>query len=417
MAVDPVDTLMHLLLALAIGLVIGIERGWQDRDMPEGQRLAGVRTFALLGLLGGGATLLASHLGGWMVGISFLGVCALLIAGYLASPLDQDRSLTTLVAALLVFVLGGLAVHGHALAASTSAVIGLLILSYKPTLHHWLHGLERQELSAGIQLLLISVVMLPLLPNQGYGPWQILNPYRIWWMVVIIALISFAGYFAIRIIGARRGLLATGLFGGLASSTAVTLHLSRLGKKLPRLQGAIASGILLACGTMYLRMMLVVALLHDRLLADLWLPVSAMALLTYAPILFYWRHGEEPAMPVASMVKNPLELVTAIGFGLLLMLVTVLGAFLRETFGDAGLFTLATVSGVADVDAVVLSLIAMARESLSADVFVKACVLAAATNSVVKAGLASSVGGLNLALRVAAPLLGAALLGVVLVFA
>ncbi|MBD3612867.1 MAG: MgtC/SapB family protein, partial [Hydrogenovibrio crunogenus] len=158
-----------LAVALAIGLLIGIERGWKKRESIEGSRIAGVRTFGLIGLLGGASALLSQTFGALVLGAVFIGLAVILASAYLAAlKNNQDVGITTLVAALLTFILGALAVMDQVILASTSAVVMTLLLGYKPILHQWIGALERKELRAGIKLLLLSVVLLPILPNQGY---------------------------------------------------------------------------------------------------------------------------------------------------------------------------------------------------------------------------------------------------------
>ncbi|MCX4186554.1 MgtC/SapB family protein [Methylophaga sp. OBS4] len=401
-----VDTLYYLLVALAIGLLIGVERGWQERESREGQRIAGVRTYGLIGLLGGVLALLSEQFGELILGLGFIGVATLIGMIFLAKQRQQGEwGITSLIAALLVYVLAALAATGEVLVASSTAVVAVLLLSYKPLLHGWISHLQAEELRAGIKLLLISVVLLPVLPDEAFGPGQVLNPYRIWWMVVLIATISFVGYFAIKIGGARRGILFTGLFGGLASSTAVTLHLSRLGKYHPDALPVVASGILIACGTMFIRLLMIVGLLEPSLLKGLWIPVALMAVITYLPLLAYHRDGMPASLGTSSTLKNPLELKTALTFGAILASVMILSVFLRQAFGDAGLITLAAVSGIADVDAIVLSLVGMASDDLSPRLFVLGCVVAAAMNNLLKAGMAFIIGGHALGLKVAPPLI------------
>ncbi|MCW8928485.1 MAG: MgtC/SapB family protein, partial [Gammaproteobacteria bacterium] len=211
----------RLAVALAIGLLIGIERGWHEREAGEGRRIAGLRTFGIIGLLGAVSGLLADELGELLLAATFIAFAALVIAAHvLESREDRDFGMTTPVAALLTFTLGTLAALGYTAVAGATAVVTATLLGLKPLLHRWIEQMEQRELYAIFKMLMISVVLLPILPNQGYGPWQALNPYEIWWMVVLIAGISFAGYFAVKIAGSRRGLVITGLFGGLASSTA-----------------------------------------------------------------------------------------------------------------------------------------------------------------------------------------------------
>jgi uncharacterized membrane protein (DUF4010 family) len=403
----------HLSVALAIGLLVGVERGWEGREAREGQRVAGVRTYGLIGLLGGCSALLAAPLGAITIGLIFAGLAGTLTVAYLTNlHTERDVGITSLIAALLVYVLGLLAGLGQVAEAVAAAVVTALLLQYKPVLHRWVNALEGSELRAGIKLLLISAVVLPLLPHQGYGPWQALNPYEMWWMVVLVAAISFVGYFALKLGGARKGAVFTGLFSGLVSSTALTLHFSRLTRREPLVAPTMATGILLACGTMLPRMLLVASLINPQLLPLLLIPAGIMATLVYVPALFYWwtlavRH-DDPPVPL----QNPLELKTAISFGILLAVIMLLGKALQEWVGAAGVLLLATASGVADVDAITLSLSRLSLGNLGLPTAALGIVLAAAVNSLVKAGIASLVGGKAMGLRVGIPLLSSAAGGV-----
>ncbi|RME32548.1 MAG: DUF4010 domain-containing protein [Gammaproteobacteria bacterium] len=242
----------RLALATALGLLIGLERGWSQRAAREGARLAGLRTFALVGLLGALAGEAGTAGAAWFPALVFLGLTALVIAGHLVEARQtEDYGLTTEIALLVTYVLGLSVSQGHLLTASSVAVVVTILLGMKPQLHRWLQRLEPVEIHALMQLALISVVLLPVLPDRGFGPWEALNPYRIWLMVVLISAISFAGYFATRIAGPRRGLMLTALGGGLASSTAVTLNYARLGREQQALQGLLAAGVLAASTTMF----------------------------------------------------------------------------------------------------------------------------------------------------------------------
>jgi uncharacterized membrane protein (DUF4010 family) len=401
-------------VALAIGLLIGVERGWKEREAEEGARVAGVRTYGLIGLLGGVSALLAERLGVLALGLVFLALAAALVTVYAVTlPREDDVGITSLVAGLATFVLGALAATGEVAVAAASAVVATLLLSYKPTLHRWLRALEGGELRAGLKLLLISVVLLPVLPDEGYGPWKALNPYSIWWMVVLIAGLSFVGYFAIKIGGARRGVVFTGLFGGLASSTALTLHFSKLARRNVRSSPILAVGILLACGTMFPRLLLIVGLVQPRLLRPLLLPVGLMALLVYLSALLCWRSQDREAAETDSPVRNPLELSAALTFGLLLAVILVLGKALESRFGDTGVLALAAASGLTDVDAIALSLARMSQDDLTLRVAALGAVIAASANSLAKGGMAAVIGGRRMGMRVALPLLGASVVGLV----
>lgn len=394
-----------LAVALSIGLLIGIERGWKKRESIEGTRIAGVRTFGLIGLLGGVTALLSQTFGTLVFGTVFIGLTVILASAYIAAlKQNQDLGITTLIAALLTFILGALAVMDQVILASTSAVVMTLILGYKPILHRWVGALEKKELRAGLKLLLLTVVLLPILPNEGYGPWQTLNPYIIGWMIVLIALISFVGYFAIKIGGAKRGVVFTGVFGGLSASTAVTLRFSQLARKDPNMRSMLSIGVLLACGTMLPRMMLVAGVFNLNLVNQLWLPATVMALLVYLPAILYWRTQTGKNIDTTSVLTNPLDLKVALAFGGILVLIMLLSAFLKQTYGDAGILSLAAASGIFDVDAITLSLARMSQDSLALNVTVTALVIAAASNNLVKAMMTSFIGGKEMAIKVGLPL-------------
>lgn len=405
----------RLAVALAIGLLVGIERGWKGREAGEGEREIGLRTMALIGLLGGVSGLLGEQFDGLLIGLVFIGLSILLAGVYrIRSRQRDDIGLTTEIAALATFLLSVLAGLGHLAIASAGGVATALLLGYKGRIHGWLRALNRTELTAVFKLLVISVVLLPLLPDRGYGPGDALNPYVIWWMVVLIAAISFAGYFAVRIAGARAGTVFTALFGGLASSTATTLNLARLARREGADRRLLAGAVLLACATMFPRMTLVASLIHPPLFVDLAIPTAAMMVLLLGPAVWLLRAPGQQLDAADLLPSNPLELRSALLFGGLLAIVMLLGQALTEWFGDAGVFALAAASGVADVDAITLSLSRMADADLAAGTAVLGIVTAAAVNSIFKAALAASIGGAELGKRVSAVMVPAVAVGLAL---
>lgn len=407
------EIFFNLGAALAIGLLIGVERGWVGREAQEGERVAGLRTYGLLGLLGGGTALLAGEIGMLFMAFAFVAIAGVLVTVYAVNlKRGHDVGITSLVAALLTFIFGALAAIGQVTVAAAFAVLTTLLLGLKPVLHAWVRRLEERELRAGLKLLLISVVLLPVLPDQGYGPWEALNPYRIWWMVVLIAAISFSGYFAMKIAGPARGTVYTGIFAGLASSTALTLHYSRIASRRPAMAPMLATGVLIACGTMFPRMLFLATLINPDLFIHLAVPAAVMTTIVFAIALIYWhtQHNQRGKTDEMTLV-NPLELKMAVYFGLLLAVIMLLGKALQEWLGDMGILMLAGVSGIADVDAITLSLSQMSRTDLQAEIVVTAIVLAAAVNSLVKGGMATAIGGRVLGLRVGLPLLAASMGG------
>ena len=210
---------LQLAIALVIGLIIGMERGWESRESPAGLRIAGIRSFGLIGLLGGLSALLAAQFGVSVLVIAFLGLALIIAVSYgVTAQNTQDFGITTELALLITFVLGALAGKGLASEAVAVAVVMTVLLGFKQELHQSLRHLDRRELIATLQLLLIAAVVLPLLPDRDLGPWSALNPRAIGLLVVLIAGISYVGYFAMRLLGARVGLLATAVLGALSNS-------------------------------------------------------------------------------------------------------------------------------------------------------------------------------------------------------
>lgn len=382
--------------ALAIGLLIGLQRGWQERDLPEGGRVAGLRTFALTGLLGGVLGVLLPRHGPWPLVAGILGVALLLSVSYWQTASAQKNlSVTGAVATLLTLVLGAFAASTSIALAFAAAVIAAVLLDLKPTLHGWLHLIQQSELTAALQLLVLSVVILPNLPNEGYGPYDALNPYELWWAVILIAGLSLSGHFAMRLTGPQRGILWTGLLGGLASSTATTLALARYARGQPGLSSTAAAGSLAACGVMFFRMAVLIGVIQPALLRTMGLTLLACGSVLLLLGLRQWRRSDQSQPGEApALASNPFDLGTALGFGLFLALMAVLVPAAREWLDQSGLYALSTLSGLADVDAIVISL---ARQqgagALPAATTMIAIGLAALSNTVVKAGIAWSTGG------------------------
>ena len=397
---DEFSDLYTLGVALALGLLIGLERGWQERDREEGERVAGVRTSALIGLLGGVFGLLAQDLGGIFLGLGFAALAGVLVAGHVVGQQRvADLGITTQIAGLLAFLFGAMATQGHVVLATAAAVVTTIVLSIKPLLHRLLERLERGELYATLKMLLISVVVLPLLPDQGFGPWEVLNPYRIWWMVVLIAGISYVGYFAMKLVGEHKGILATGLLAGLASSTAVTVNLSRLARKKNAPLDVLAAGVLAAGATMFPRVLVVTGVIQQSLALSLLWPMAVMSVVCYAAAWFLWRRASAPAGDHGS-IGNPFELRPALIFAAILVALMLLSRALADTFGDAGVYALAAASGLADVDAITLSLANMAGDAIDAGTATLAILIATFVNTLVKAALALGIGGREFGMRV-----------------
>jgi len=406
------DVFRRMGLALAVGLLIGLERGWRERGAAEGSRIAGIRTFALIGLAGGLAALLTGPILGLGFGLLFAGFAGLMVAAYLSDVRPGDVSATTTVAALVTFLLGAVAVSGEMAVAAAGAVVSAILLSAKPILHRWVERIEYPELTAVLKLLLISVVMLPVLPDRTVDPWDALNPYEIWWMVVLIAGISFCGYVAVRLAGAGRGVMLTGLLGGLASSTATTVSLARMSRRSDSAAALLAAGAAASCAMMLPRLLLVVGVLNRPMLTLLWLPLGVAAAVMFLGAAALWRQSHAAAGDAEVRIENPVELWMAVRFGALLAAIMLLTRLLPGWLGEGGLYLLAAVSGLGDVDAIGLSMARQAGNGVALQAGAIAVAIAAFANTVTKAVLAIVIGRAGFAVRFAAVLAAGIVAGV-----
>jgi uncharacterized membrane protein (DUF4010 family) len=393
-------------VALAIGFVIGAERGWETREEQEGGRTAGLRTFALTGLFGGVTALLAERFGAAILAVGFLGVAALAVASYLALVrVHGDLGFTTELALVLTYGIGALAGTGIQLEAVAATVVVAAILGFKRELHRGLQWLERREVTATLQLLLIAAVALPLLPDRALGPFESLNPRRIGLLVLLLAAVSYGGWFAVRLAGERAGLLVTASFGGLASSTAVTLAYARLARARSAPAPLLGAGIAIACGAMAARLGVLVTLVEPRLGLRLAAPLAALALVPTAAALWTARSLPSAAAPKPELpLRNPLELQSALLLAALLTGLALLVRAAEHWLGSGGVYAVAALSGLGDVDAIALSLAEAARGRADLRVATTAIVVAAAVNTAVKAAMAAGIGGAALA-RACAPAL------------
>ena len=409
---DLFDTMLNLGLALALGLLVGTERGWQERAAAEGSRVAGIRTFGLIGLLGALLQLMAASVGEILLGLAFLAFVLLMVVAHVTEArATKHYGVTTLVAALITFVLGALSMRGERGIAAAGAVVTAIILSLKPILHSWVQRIEPTELTAALKLLLISVVILPVLPDQGYGPWRALNPQELWSLVVVIAALSFAAYCGTRIAGAKRGILLTGLLGGLVSSTAVSIQLARLAGEVEETR-LLAAGVLVASATMFVRVLVIATIVNPNLSITLTLPLLAMALTLFSCAALYARQIKTVALD-SFKLHNPVEITQALQFALLLGAIFLATAGVREWLGEAGLYLLAALSGIADVDAITISLARMAAADYSVHAAIGAIVLATMVNTGAKALLVAILGGRKIGSLVAWPLALCIIIGAV----
>lgn len=402
------QTLGPVLMAFGIGLLVGIERGWRFRERPEGGRVAGVRTFSLIGLTGGLSAWLSQLTGPWLMMVAaagmFLTALGFYVFGVRTTP---DKGATTEVAAVATFLLGALAVLGDPLTVAALTVLLLAILGLKAPAHRLLERLDKAEISAFFQMVVLSVVVLPFLPNQGFGPGGVLNPVEVWLMVVFVQGINFFGHFAIRLWGAKAGVLLMGLLGGLASTTALTVSVAGLARKKGASADLLASSIAAASVIMAARALALVSLINFAL-TPLMAPallLAAGAFVAAAFALHRRARRREPAGGRKAFIPPPSNLLTAFAFAGLLAAILVIAYYVERELAGAGVISLAAIAGLADVDAITISLAKLTQGVVEAAVTnpeVVGIFIALIANAVAKTGIAWVMGTRALALRTGA---------------
>ena len=376
-------------IALVIGLLIGTER-----ELSPSAK-AGVRTFALVTLFGTLAGLLAeSAQSGWIVAVGAMLVGIMMIAAYQRDSLPDESGSTTVVAIIVSYCLGAMVWYGYGQIAAMLAIVTTILLYFKTELHGVTHGLTRKDLVSIFQFAVLSVIILPILPDTNYGPFETLNPHQTWLMVVLVSGVSLAGYLALRIVGERYGAPLLGVLGGLVSSTATTVVYSRNGRAHPEITKIAVIVILLANLVVLVRLMLVTAVVAIDVLPQLAPVLGTGLLLGLVGTFSVWRRWSTTTGTPLPEISNPTELRTALSFGALYAIVLLLAAWLSDIAGSSGLYVVALFSGLTDVDAITLSSLRLHElGSLSKHEAVTAIGIALLSNIAFKLGMVFTLGG------------------------
>lgn len=356
-----------LALSLGLGLLIGIQRGWTLRHAADGSRFAGIRTFGLLGLAGGLAGVLEPLDRGAAL-VLFATSALLILFGY-AWHARQSISGTAGLAALIALVCGFLATRGHAQVAVIVAVAITLLLTLRPQLHRWVEGMSESEVNAIARFALIALVILPLLPDRQLGPYDAWNPHQLWLVVALVSGFSFLGYYASKRFGATRGTLAMAATGAMASSTAVTTALATRLRDNDESAPVLVAGIAAASAVMFVRVIILVAILAPVALAPLSLMLVPAALVSLAATawgLLVARRTPAPAKE-AIKLRNPLNFGSALALTGLVMAMSLLARWLTTWIDASAIATILAVSGIADVDAAIITIGGLPADMLSGD--------------------------------------------------
>jgi uncharacterized membrane protein (DUF4010 family) len=384
-------------ISLGLGLLVGLQREWAE------PKAAGIRTFALITVFGTVCSILAARFGGWVLAGGIIALGATMVVANLRRVRADDAhpGPTTEVAALVMFAVGALLATGRIPEAIAIGGGVALLLHWKQPLHGFVERIGEAEIRAVFRLVLIALVILPLLPDRSYGPYEVLNPFRIWLMVVLIVGISLGGFLVSRYVGARTGSVLSGLLGGLISSTATTVSYARRSKVTPEASPLSALVVMIASTIVFLRVALEVTLVAPEIVGQVLPQFGVMGLwMGLISVAAYVLARQEKAAPPEP--KDPSNLVAAVIFGGLYTLVLLAVATAREHLGSAGLYLVAALSGLTDMDAITLSTAQLIRaERLDVDTGWRMMLIGALSNILFKGGVIAILGHPRLLRRVA----------------
>ena len=401
----------RLLVALLVGFLIGLDRE-RTEARKERRLFAGVRTFPLIALAGAVPMLLMDRAGPALLVASFVAVAGVAVVSYLRSSAAGDVGATTEMAALATFLLGALAGGGDLVVAAAAGVAVAVLLVAKPRLEAFSRALTQEELAATLELAVISVIILPLAPNRGYGPWEVLNPFEIWLFVVMVSALGFVGFVAVRLWGEQRGLTVMGVVGALVSSTAVTVAMATQAREAQGLARTAAAATVLASTIMCARVLVLTGAIDARILPRL-VPVAvAMAAVGGIGAWLLGRHPSPGSADTApTKFSNPFKLTAAVSFGVVFALILLLVRLAQEYAGVRGMYAAAAVSAVADVDAVAMALTRLGSRQNAWAVPATAVNIAMVTSTLVKMGIALVMGAGSFRRFVAQALLAMSAIG------
>jgi len=381
----------NALIALVLGFMIGLQREMNLLYEHRQKDFAGTRTFSLIGLCGYLCALINQSVPYFLL-VMALVVGMMLLGAYILNRTPSEKGMTTEFSALIVFLSTILLAYGYTMFSVFVVITTLFLLQLKEKLHQYERIIEKKDLSAAILFLMMSGVILPLVPNKPIDPWGYINVHHIWLMVVLIAGISFLGYIAVRLVGSKHGIGIAGFLGGLASSTAVTLSLSRRSKETPTLFPSLSIGISLACSVMLIRILIETYIIHPAMAHTLLIPVCLSSVAGYGFLGYRYYASRKENVVQQTTFQNPFKLSEALILGLVFGVVIAMVKLTDQSFGTLGVYAVSFISGLGDTDAIALSLASLSKNDLDLSTATHALVLALVANSFVKVLLVFMIG-------------------------
>lgn len=393
-----VEHLLGLAISIGIGFLIGMERQFSKEVEEKEEQFAGIRTFTMVAMFGFLSAFLSAEMSPWIFVSTLIGVFAFVIISYSKiSKLPGKVGATSEFAILITFLLGAVVFMKFILFALVIMVVMLLLLAFKPTLHLFVEKLERKELLAIILFVVMSALVIPFLPDDNFGPYGLWNLKEIWQMVVLVSGTSLVGYMIAKFMG-DKGTMLAGIVGGLVSSTSVALTFSRKSKETSSASSSFfyAMGIISACTIMFPRILFEVYVINSTLAKELWIPVILISLAGFGAAFLIYKIKKGKEGKSSMVLKNPLDLATAIKFALFYAAIQWLVRYGGENFGDNGTYIAGAISGITDVDAITLSMAKMAKDATRSELAINTILIAALSNTLVKFIIVMILGSIEL---------------------
>ena len=390
------DFLIRMLVTAGIGFVLGLEREYSQYS-EKGEIFAGLRTFTLVALLGFLTAYLGITFTYWIFIAGFLGVVSIVAISYWVTSNEGNIGSTTEFAIIFTFLLGGLVLVGSINLSLALTVITLVLLSLKLRLKSMIGQLTQKELFAFVRFVVIALLILPFLPNEFYGPYEVINPREVGWIIVLTSGIGFVGYILMKFLGTDRGILLTSILGGLVSSTLVTFTFSKKSKETPELSQNYAVGIFAAATIMVLRIFLLVFIFNKTMLIQLTIPLLIILFATFGIASYFYNKQFEKQHAVDKIILgDPLNIKNAIFFGIFYTGILLLVSYANHAYGTKGIYLSSAISALTDIDAIAISVSKLGGTTMNLLIAQNAILLATLSNTVVKIGIAVFTGSRQL---------------------